>query len=141
MNRLPSRRAFISAAFGLIPFAFATKAFADDGTGVHISGRWAGTWSDTGTGHNGPLHAHITGDGCRYHAVFHGRFRKVIPFIYAVDFSVVGQEGDCVLLAGEHRSALTGRVYHFTARASACTFTAEFCSDKYRGHFDLTRTK
>jgi hypothetical protein len=158
MSQLLSRRALVGAVVALVALWF-TPAGPGQVPGdapaappvtvlpivpavpsVNVAGRWTGTWDDTGTGHHGPLRAHITcTDGCHYHAVFHGRFRKVIPFLYSVDFTVVGYDGDAVLLAGDHTSGLTGRVYHFTARATACTFTAEFCSDKYHGHFDLSR--
>src|SRR5262249_52448789 len=107
-----------------------------------LSGRWAGCWRDFGTGHHGPLHAHLTRiDDCHYHATFHGRFRKVVPFMYSVTLTVVGSENDHVQLSGTHRSALTGRVYEYTASASGCEFTAQFCSDRYHGEFVLSRSR
>src|SRR5215831_13054050 len=55
--------------------------------------RWCGTWHSCPTGHNGPLHAHITKvDDCHYHVRFHGRFRTVIPFVYSITLTVTGQE-------------------------------------------------
>ncbi len=151
MSQLLSRRALVGAVVALLALSFTPAGPGQVPNvvpavtaipAVNVAGRWAGTWDDLGTGHHGPLHAHITcTDGCHYHAVFHGRFRKVIPFMYSVDFAVVGYDGDAVLLAGDHTSRLTGRVYHFTARATACEFHAEFCSDRYRGHFDLSRAR
>src|SRR5690349_20629968 len=46
-----------------------------------LSGKWAGMWEDDGSGHAGPLKAHISRncDGS-YHCRFHGRFMKIIPF-------------------------------------------------------------
>jgi hypothetical protein len=158
MSQLLSRRALVGAVVALVALWFtpsgpgqvpgdvpvappgAVVPIVPAAPSVNIAGRWHGTWDDFGTGHHGPLHAHITSsDGCHYHAVFHGRFRKVIPVIYSVDFTVVGYDGDAVLLAGDHTSRLTGRVYHFTARATACEFHAEFCSDRWAGRFDLSR--
>jgi hypothetical protein len=109
---------------------------------IDLTGHWAGGWQDTGTGHHGPLVAKVrkTGDG-QYHATFTGTFRKVIPFVYSVNLSVTGYEGDRVLLSGTHRSALTGRCYQYEAWATECEFHMTFSSDRYNGHFDLTRKR
>ena len=109
---------------------------------VDPAGKWAGAWNDIGTGHHGPLHAKIVRvDECTYRATFHGRFRKAIPFIYALDLRVTGQDGEHLVLAGTLKMPLTGQVMQLTARVSACDFDADFCSEKYHGKFERTRAR
>ena len=132
------RVSFVAVTIFALSFAGAARAQQP----ADAAGKWAGTWNDTGTGHHGPLHAKIVRvDDCTYHATFHGRFRKVVPFIYALDLRVAGRDGDHVILTGSLKMPLTGQVMELTARVSACDFDADFCSEKYRGKFELTRTR
>src|SRR5262245_3763919 len=122
---LPTRRSVILSIFGLFGLAFVGAGLADEPAApcIDLSGKWSGCWRDHGTGHHGPLHARIHKiDDCHYKATFSGTFRKVIPFVYSVELTVTGREGDRLLLTGTHRSSLTGRCYEYTATATECEF-------------------
>src|SRR5471030_2079339 len=72
-----------------------------------ITGCWSGYWISCTNGHTGPLSATICkiSDTC-YEAHFKGKFFKVIPFRYKANLSVVGQEGDKLLLSSSRRLGL-----------------------------------
>jgi hypothetical protein len=112
----------------------AVSAFAQD-----LSGRWRGTWDDSRSGHQGPLRASISCvDGQHYHAVFTGRFFKVIPFRFRTTLDVTGVEGDTVFLSGQSRLGLFG-TFHYSAQATEHDFTAHYSSRRYEGMFLLSR--
>jgi hypothetical protein len=92
--------------------------------------RWCGTWLSCSTGHNGPLHAHITKiDDMHYHVRFHGRFRTVVPFIYSIDLTVVAQEGDRLILSGCKKVPLYG-TFETCVTVTNCDFIATYTTTK-----------
>lgn len=104
-----------------------------------LTGKWSGCWESICTGHHGPLHAKFCKvDDCHYRVRFHGRFFKIVPFMYSVTLNVTGQAGDKVLLAGESRVPLFG-TFHYHAEADACHFDATYSSCKDHGKFTLSR--
>jgi hypothetical protein len=75
----------------------------------------------------------------QYRVDFAGRFLKILPFRYSVTLDVVEEHGDCVTLAG---SSYLGRMFGtftYQASADACRFTANYCSKKDSGQFQLSR--
>jgi hypothetical protein len=105
---------------------------------AELNGSWKGHWEDFRSGHSGPLNAKFTACGDQYRVRFTGRFAKIVPFAYSVNLTVVGREGDKVLLAGESRLPLFG-VFTYTAEGDCCHFEAHFCSRRYQGRFVLHR--
>jgi hypothetical protein len=104
-----------------------------------LSGDWSGCWESCKSGHNGPLHATFCKiDDKHYEVRFSGRFWRVFPFRYTVVLEVTGADKDKVLLSGTHHLRLFG-TFHFQAEATDCRFTANYCSDRDRGTFQLTR--
>ena len=123
-----------------IAFLPTVAATAEPPAVPDLSGRWSGTWCDSKSGHHGPLHATICRiDDCHYLASFTGRFWKVVPFHYAIELNVVGVENGRVLLAGSKRMLGSGQ-FEMNGSAGDCDFTATFCSKRYTGQFDLTRS-
>jgi len=106
---------------------------------VDLTGHWCGEWIDFNSGHRGPLRAEFRKCGDeRYEVSFAGRFWKIFPFRYRVTLDVVGQEGDALLLSGTQDLGLFG-CFRYTARATPCSFVADFTSRKYAGQFRLSR--
>lgn len=104
------------------------------------AGFWRGTWTDTNTGHTGPLKATITRcDDTHYRAVFTGRFFGVVPFRFAATLTVVGVEGDTLLLAGTERVGLLFGTFTYQARVTSDCFVADFCASRYQGRFVMQR--
>lgn len=105
-----------------------------------LDGRWrCGRWSDTKSGHEGPLRAYFRQvDDGHYRVIFHGRFAKIVPFCFATTLDVVGRDGDELFLAGESR--LLG-FYKFTYSATADEhqFNAQYQSRRWSGEFHLSR--
>ena len=86
------------ALIGAACLLAASRANADE-----LEGRWpSGSWSDTNSGHKGPLRGYFTPtcDG-NYSAVFTGRYAKIMPFRFKTTLNVVGREGDKTYLAGD----------------------------------------
>lgn len=104
-----------------------------------LSGKWAGMWEDDGSGHAGPLKAHISRncDGS-YHCRFHGRFMKIIPFCYKTDLNVVCEDECTTHMQGTSRIPIFGD-FHYNAVATDCNFVLNFCSKRYSGKFTLDR--
>lgn len=106
-----------------------------------LSGCWEGRWESCTSGHQGPLKARFCKlDDTHYRVDFSGRFFKVFPFHYSVTLMVTGQEGDGLLLSG---SSYLGRMFgtfYYNARATECSFVADYTSCKDRGRFILHRT-
>lgn len=104
-----------------------------------LSGHWTGTWQSDTTGHHGPLRCTLTRiDDSHYRADFAGRFFKILPFRYSVDLEVM-QEGDLVLLAGDHTLGRRLGVFHYDAEATCTDFVATYSSCKDQGTFTLSR--
>lgn len=128
--------------FGLLIPAFLLTLLATQGTPTsagELDGRWPhGEWTDTKSGHRGPLRAKFTeqGDG-NYRVVFSGKFAKVVPFRFATTLNVVGRDGDKVMLAGESR--VMGFRMSYNAVADECSFNSQYCSRRWRGEFNLSR--
>jgi hypothetical protein len=113
---------------------------ANQSQAADLSGNWSGTWEDCLSGHSGPLR----GTFCRcddnhYRVTFSGRFFKVVPFQYSVVLTVVGQDGDKVLLAGESNLGPLFGTFTYQAEAIANHFVANFSSCRYQGRFILNR--
>jgi hypothetical protein len=105
-----------------------------------LCGRWHGCWVDHNSGHQGRLNArfdyHAACD--QYHVVFTGTFFKVVPFRFATTLNVTGRDGDKVFLSGTSNVPLFG-AFSYNAVATACDFTADFCSKRWTGRFTLSR--
>jgi len=100
-------------------------------------GRWSGTWTSESTGHRGTLKARIRQvDANTYHAIFMGRFAKVIPFVYPAKLSRV--PGTASHYTSATRLPLLG-TYRMNANVSANRFYATFRGRKDRGVFDMRR--
>jgi len=108
---------------------------------AELAGCWIGRWESCSTGHQGPLNARFCKlDDTHYRVDFSGRFFKIFPFHYSVTLAVTGHDGDTLLLSG---SSYLGRMFgtfHYRARATACSFVADYTSCKDRGRFILHRT-
>lgn len=113
---------------------------AGGATASDLSGSWTGSWVSQTTGHSGPMRAEFTRCGdSQYRVDFAGRFMKILPFRYSVTLDVVEAHGDCITLAG---SSYLGRMFGtftYQASADACRFTANYCSKKDRGQFQMSR--
>ena len=105
-----------------------------------LYGRWRdGVWTDSNTGHEGPLRARFRQrDESHYRVVFTGRFFKVIPFRFATTLNVVDRDGDKVIMAGESRVMGFGR-FTYDAVADEHNFNAQYSSRRWRGEFNLHR--
>ena len=105
-----------------------------------LTGRWSGCWVSDKNGHHGPLRANFrkVSDTC-YRVTFSGRFWKVIPFVYAVNLTVTGANGDVVTLSGETPVGPVVGSFRYDAVATACDFEAQFTSKNDSGRFVLTR--
>jgi hypothetical protein len=135
MSPMTARRCCLRTVLvlGLLMSAPAA-AFAQD-----LTGCWHGTWNDCKSGHSGPLRAMVSKcDDRHYHAVFTGRFFKVIPFRFETDLEVTGQADDKVLLSGESRLGMFG-TFRYSAVATSANFTANYSSRRYEGQFLLSR--
>lgn len=126
-----------SAAFVL--FAFATSASAAP---PELSGRWSGYWVSEKNGHTGPLHGKFTQlDDETYRVRYHGRFAKIIPFVYSTKMHIAGSADDAVVLtASQNLGPLLG-TFQSTATATATSFEANFSSKGDSGRFVLTRKR
>lgn len=101
------------------------------------SGRWAGSWSSSETGHDGPLRARIRRvDEDTYRALFAGRFAKVVPFVYPAKLERVS--GTCNCFQSTTRLPLLGE-YRMTATVTAHHFDANFRGKKDLGVFRMSR--
>jgi hypothetical protein len=122
-----------------VPCLLAALTAARAGEPVDLSGKWHGCWKSCETGHRGPLHATFckAGDDC-YQVRFTGRFFVALPFRFTVPLHVTGYEDGRVLLSGAPHLPLFG-TFHFEAAATACDFTATYCSRNDRGRFVLSR--
>ena len=104
-----------------------------------LSGKWSGCWESGKNGHQGPLHATFRKiDDCHYRVHFHGRFWGVVPFAYGITLTVMGQDGDRVLLSGCKNIPGFG-AFECSAWGTSCEFTATFTSKNDHGEFKLTR--
>jgi hypothetical protein len=105
-----------------------------------LEGRWQqGSWSDSKSGHEGPLRAYFRQtDEDHYRVVFTGRFAKVVPFRFATTLNVTGRDGDQVYMAGEKRLGLFGR-FRYNAVADGQHFHADYDSWRWVGEFNLNR--
>jgi len=132
------RHVACSAAVVLI---IATNLDADAVAEPDLTGRWSGCWVSDKNGHHGPLHAKFCKlDECHYRVTFHGRFWKLVPFVYSVTLDVIGHDGEKVLLSGgQSLGPLLGR-FDYSATATDQNFTATFRSKNDCGRFELTRT-
>ncbi|HWY86356.1 MAG TPA: hypothetical protein VNX28_06515 [Gemmataceae bacterium] len=105
-----------------------------------LTGDWSGHWTDTKSGHTGPLHATFRQcDEDHYQVAFAGRFFKVIPFRYKVVLTVTGRTGDEVFLTGEQNLGPLFGSFTYNATATATDFVAHFCSRRYQGDFILRK--
>jgi hypothetical protein len=105
-----------------------------------LTGDWSGHWTDTKSGHTGPLHATFRScDEDHFQVTFSGRFFKVIPFRFKVILTVTGRNGDEVFLTGEQNLGPLFGSFSYNARATATDFMAHFCSRRYQGDFILRR--
>ena len=123
----------------VVALAVAALACASGSAG-ELDGRWRqGTWTDTKSGHEGPLRARFTqrSDG-NYRVVFTGRFAKIVPFRFGTTLNVVGRDGDKVILAGESRVMGFGR-FTYNAVADENNFNSQYSSWRWRGEFNLYR--
>lgn len=105
-----------------------------------LDGRWRnGSWTDSNSGHEGPLRARFRerNDG-NYRVVFTGRFAKVVPFRFGTTLKVVEREGDKVVMAGQSRVMGFGRFTYY-AVADEHLFSAQYSSWRWRGEFILSR--
>ena len=79
---------FRFALTAAIAAAVTSPAFAQT---PDLSGRWSGYWVSDKSGHTGPLHAKfIPLDAETYRVRYHGRFAKIIPFVYSTKMHIVG---------------------------------------------------
>jgi hypothetical protein len=94
--------AVISAARGTVSCAL--LGACSIASAADLFGKWAGMWEDDGSGHAGPLKAHLARkcDGS-YHCRFHGRFMKIIPSCYKTDLEVVCEDGCTTHMQGTSR--------------------------------------
>lgn len=131
MPRLASRIAAIVVIF----FSLTQFASAQDPAGF-----WRGNWSDTKSGHQGPMKATITKcDDTHYKATFTGRFFGVIPFRFHAILTVTGVDGDALILSGSSNLGLMFGTFTYNARVTENCFVADFCSAKYQGRFVMHR--
>lgn len=102
---------------------------------------YKGTWRSNSTGHRGPMRMRLTqrGDGT-YQARFMGRFALVIPFTYKTDMSAVSSNSGQTTLVANKRLPIFGN-FQTTARVTACGVNADYCAEKDRGRFTMTRVK
>ena len=127
--------------FGWLVLTIPLTIFTTQGAATpagELDGRWPhGNWTDSKSGHQGPLRARFSEqcDG-NYRVVFSGKFAKVVPFRFATTLNVVGRDGDNVL-AGESR--VMGFRMSYNAVADACNFNSQYCSRRWRGEFNLSR--
>jgi hypothetical protein len=125
------RRGALAVAILLIATAAATAQ--------ELNGSWRGSWTDTNSGHSGPLRARFREiDDAHYRVVFTGRFWKVIPFRFATTLGVVGRDRSNVFLAGESSLGPFGQ-FRYSAVANGCHFTSDFTSRRLQGRFELSR--
>ena len=105
-----------------------------------LSGSWDGTWGSRVSRHNGRLRAQFTRvDAYHYQAQFRATFFKVMCYKYTVVLNAT-PEGDHWILRGQKDlGRLAGGVYHYTAYANACRFSANYNSCKDHGVFAMTR--
>lgn len=130
----PTRLAAIVLGVGLLLLP-ASSARAQD-----LCGDWSGHWEDCKSGHCGPLKATFCKcDDCHYRVTFTGRFFKIFPFRYTVVLSVVGKQGDKVILAGESNLGPLFGTFTYHAEATASDFIATYSSCRYEGKFILAR--
>jgi hypothetical protein len=129
-----SKRLFVSVAALLLVHSLSHSIQAAD-----LSGAWSGYWQSESTGHRGPLRCTLTRlDNGAYRADFSGRFFKVLPFRYSVDLDVI-QDGDTVILSGQHRLGRRLGDFYYHAEATGDEFVANYSSCKDQGQFVLTR--
>lgn len=115
--------------------SFSSKVHAGD-----LTGNWSGYWEDCLSGHSGPLRGTFCKcDDNHYRVTFSGRFFKVVPFRYTVVLTVVGQEGDKVLLAGQSDLGPLFGTFTYRAEATDTHFVSDYCSRRYQGKFVLDR--
>jgi hypothetical protein len=105
-----------------------------------LTGHWSGHWEDCRSGHSGPLRGTFCKcDDNHYRVTFSGRFFAVMPFRYTVVLTVVGREGDKVLLAGESDLGPLFGTFTYRGEATDCHFVADYCARRYQGKFVLDR--
>lgn len=108
---------------------------------AELAGCWEGRWESCTTPHQGPLNAKFCKlDDTHYRVDFSGRFFKIFPFHYSVTLEVTGQDGDTLLLSGSSYLGKMFGTFHYSARATDCSFVADYTSCKDRGRFILHRT-
>ena len=129
----------IRTAFALVVlFVFPAMAFAAP---PELAGRWSGYWVSEESGHNGPLHARfIPLDDQTYRVRYHGRFARIIPFIYSTKMIIAGATDEAVLLTASEKLPLFGS-FQTSALATATSFDANFSSRGDAGRFVLTRRR
>ena len=130
---------FIAIRLLVLLFCGAICLNCASASAADLSGSWSGYWISDTTGHRGPLRCTLTllDDGS-YRANFSGRFFKVVPFRYSMDLSVI-QDGDTVILAGQHRLGRRLGDFQYQAEATSQDFVANYSSCKDSGRFVLTR--
>jgi hypothetical protein len=107
---------------------------------AELAGCWEGRWESCTSGHQGPLNAKFCKvDDTHYRVDFSGRFFKIFPFHYSVTLMVTGQDGDTLLLSGTSYLGRMFGTFHYSARATDCSFVADYTSCKDRGRFILHR--
>ena len=105
-----------------------------------LTGNWTGHWESCKNGHHGPLSARFCKkDDCHYEVVSRGRFFKVVPFRYATTMTVIGYDGDRVLLSASKRLGPVLGSCSMDADATSSDFTARFSSRDDNGLFVLRR--
>ncbi|MBX3441923.1 MAG: hypothetical protein KF774_05910 [Planctomyces sp.] len=110
---------------------------------VHVpdlTGTWTGQWKSRTSGHKGPMRAKFCRlDACRYEVTFCGRFCVLVPFRYTTVLTVTGCSDGCVALRGSERLGPLFGTFSMNARASGTQFVSNYCSEKDRGQFTMTR--
>ncbi len=138
--RTPRLALFGVCLFSVLAGAAPARAAEPPPPAVDLSGNWSGFWESCTNSHRGPLHARFCRlDDTHYRVVFRGRFFGVVPFRYTATLTVVGQQGDRVLLSGSSYLGPLVGTFSYNAQATACDFVANYCSRDDHGRFVLRR--
>ena len=143
-----SRRVWISlvAISMVVGSGYASQANSEEQpvaevqTAPDLSGTWSGTWASHHSSHNGKLRAQVTRvDAYHYRAEFRATFFKVMCYKYTVVLNATPQGDHWILQGQKDLGRLAGGMYHYSAYANACHFSANYKSCKDHGVFDMTR--
>jgi hypothetical protein len=119
--------------------AFAATASAAP---PELNGRWSGYWVSDKSGHTGPLHGKFVQlDSETYRVRFHGRFAKIIPFVYSTKLHVEGTTEDTVVLSANQNLGPFLGTFQTSALATATSFDASFTARSDSGRFVLSRRR